>query len=101
MTDKPPAHVEAAAAVVAQWVREQEQQQPQPQPQRVDAFERFKSTPRSDVPPKMPDWLDSRSAVTGTPAPNLERAIDRFARQRRDRSDVPAPMPAWDANRKD
>jgi hypothetical protein len=92
--DIPPADIHAHALKVQNYLRARGASQPQ----RVDAFEKFKQIIRSDDPQKMPAW--SRDAITGTPPPNLERAFERFARQRLERSDTPAPAVPWSDPRK-
>jgi hypothetical protein len=58
----PPPDVQQAAAKVQSWL---DRQQQSPQPQRVEsAVDRFKAMPRSDSPPRMPDWTDPRPEVS-------------------------------------
>jgi hypothetical protein len=60
-TNTAPPHVQAAAAIVNEWVTAQEQAQAQARAQpRVDAFDKFKRLERSDTPPAMPAWKDPR-----------------------------------------
>jgi hypothetical protein len=49
--------VQEAAAKVQSWL---DRQQQATQPQRVDAFDKFARTVRSDSPPVMPSWKEAR-----------------------------------------
>jgi hypothetical protein len=58
--DQAPPDVQEAARKVQGWL-DRQQQATQPRPER--AVDRFARMPRSDVPPKMPDWKDPRGAA--------------------------------------
>lgn len=85
--DLPPIEIHAHALKVQEHLRSHSSSEQHP---RVDAFQKFRQTVRSDDPPQMPPW----SAASVTPGLDLP-AAERFMAQRRDRPDKPAPQEPW------